>query len=66
MPRGNYQARTKPGFVLKMRELGYLVEQQQETISMLMGLLVAQAEEINALEARVREIEARQPTVFIR
>lgn len=66
MPRGTYQARTKPGFVLKMRELGYLVEQQQETISMLMGLVVAQAEEINALEVRVREIEARQPTVFIR
>jgi hypothetical protein len=66
MPRATYQARTKPAFVLKMRELGYLVEQQQETVSMLMGLVVAQAEELLALERRVKEIEGRQPAVFIR
>jgi hypothetical protein len=50
--RNNYQARTKPHFVAKMRELGYMVEQQQETLTMLMGLLVSQAEEIELLKGR--------------
>lgn len=63
--RGSYQTRPKPNFVLKMRELGYMVEAQQETISMLMGLTASMAEEIDLLRERVKLIEGRQPAVFV-
>jgi hypothetical protein len=61
-----YQPRAKHTFIVKMRELGYLVEQQQESISILMGLSVAQAEEIADMQVRVKKLEARQPSAFVR
>jgi hypothetical protein len=64
--RGAYQHRTKPSFVVKLRELGYLVEQNQETTAMLLGVVLAQAEEIDALIARVKVVETRQPSGFSR
>ncbi|MEQ1572774.1 MAG: hypothetical protein ABL993_00875 [Vicinamibacterales bacterium] len=62
--RSAYQARTKPSFVLKMRDLGYMVEQQQETIQMLSGLVVSMAEEIDSNQQRITALETRQPAVF--
>ena len=64
--RTNYQPRAKPHFVVKMRELGYMVEQQQETITMMMGLMVAQAEEVELLKARAKVLESKQPATFIK
>lgn len=64
--RASYQPRSKHSFVVKMRELGYLVEQQQESISMLMGVSIAQAEELSALQERMRILEARQPSTFVK
>jgi hypothetical protein len=61
-----YQPRAKHSFIVKMRELGYLVEQQQESISVLMGLSIAQAEEILAAQARIKKLEERQPYSFIK
>lgn len=63
--RSNYQPRMKPHFVAKMRELGYMVEQQQETITMLMGILVSTAEELELLKERTKVLETKQPSTFL-
>jgi hypothetical protein len=62
--RGGYALRNKHLFVLGMRELGYMVEQQQETSAMMMGLIVALGEEIEMLRARIAVIEGAQPSSF--
>jgi hypothetical protein len=62
--RASYQPRVKHQFVAKMRDLGYLVEQQQEIISSIMGILVAHAEELTELRTALDEIAKRQPSSF--
>ena len=62
----SYQPRNKADFVSRMRGLKYMVEQQQETISMLMGVTASLAGELSDLTDRVAQLETRQPANFIR
>lgn len=68
MPRGRraFQPRSRPQLIARLRELGFTIEAQQELITTLAGTVVALAEEVDALDERLKAQEQRQPSTFIR
>jgi len=64
-PKG-YQTRSKPQVIVRLRELGYAVEQQTETTIMLLSLVQAMAEQIESLNLTVQRLQNKQPTTFLR
>lgn len=64
--KAGYQPLKKAQAIIRLRELGYQVQQQQNDIEMLLGVVTAQAGEIDNLTARVTEIENRKSTTVNR
>jgi len=64
--KAGYQPLTKAQAVIRLRELGYLVQQQQNDLQMLLGVVTAQAGEIDNLTVRLTELENRKNTTVSR
>jgi len=62
--KAHTQTRSKASFIAALQALGYTVTSQGEIIATLLGVSVAQAEEIEALSARVAKLEGNIPTSF--
>ena len=56
--------KTKSAFVGGLQALGYTVEQQGEITATLLGVVLAQAEEIQSLTERLQKVEKRMPSSF--
>lgn len=63
--RGGCAPRSKAQFVQALQALGYTVTSQGEIISTLLGVVQAQAEEIDSMKDRLLKLENRMPTQFI-